>query len=120
VHELSLSASDSDDLRSKLASIDITVPLQGEGRTTQHREQYIAARLMAALSDTDTLSFPLKLQHREQPDFSLVLPDRTVGIECVEAIHQEWAHILAKRERDYPDALISMPHFYPGQSTFTS
>jgi hypothetical protein len=99
--------------------VDITVPLQGEGRTTQHVEQYVVARLLATLAETETLKFPLALRHREQPDFALTLAERTVGVECVLATHQEWAHVIAKREIDYPEALIAMPWFQPGRPTFT-
>jgi hypothetical protein len=117
--QLNLAATNPQQLLAKLATVDITVPLQGEGRTAQHREQYIAARLLAALAATETLKFPLALCHREQPDFALTLAGRTIGIECVEATHQEWAHVIAKREIDYPEALIAMPWFQPGQRTFS-
>lgn len=116
---LNLTAANPQELLTKLAAVDITVPLQGEGRTTQHCEQYIVARLLATLAATDTLNFHIALRHREQPDFALTLPGRAIGIECVQAIHQEWAHVIAKREIDYPEALITMPWFRPGQQTFT-
>jgi hypothetical protein len=103
----------------QLASIDISVPDQTDGRTTSHREQYMVARLLATLAETDQLSFPLQIDHREKPDFALHLPHGTVGIECVEAVSEEWAQIRAIRERDFPDAMIFLPMLKAGEKKFS-
>jgi hypothetical protein len=116
---LNLEAQTSLDLIRQLSEIDIAVPLQDDGRTTAHRERYMAARLMSTLAETGLLTYPLRLQHREKPDFGLFMPSASVGIECVEAIHEEWAQIQAIRERDFSDALISLPMFRPGERKFT-
>ena len=79
----------------------------------------MAARLLATLAETDQLSFPLQIEHREKPDFALHLPQGTVGVECVEAVSEEWAQILAIRERDFPDAMIFLPMLKPGEKKFS-
>lgn len=78
----------------------------------------MAARLLATIADSNAVAFPLRLEHREKPDFALHLPTRSVGIECVEAVSEEWAQIDAIRERDFPDALIMLPMLKPGQKRF--
>lgn len=109
-------AAEESELLSKLAAIDISVPLQEEGGNKVHREQYMFARMLSTLAKEGQLAFPLEVRHREKPDFSLQLPQGTVGIECVEAVPNDWAHINAIRERESPEALIRVPILKPGQS----
>lgn len=116
---LHLRAETAADLLRQLEAIDIAVPLHDEKRTTSHREQYMAARLLSTLAEADMLSFPLCLEHREKPDFGLLLPEKAVGIECVEATHTEWAQIQAIRENDFPDALVFLPMLKPGEINFS-
>lgn len=117
---LNLRAESTADLLKQLEEIDITVPLHDEGRTASHRERYMAARLLSTLAQTDLISYPLCLEHREKPDFALFLLDRAIGIECVEATHTEWAQIQAIRETDFPDKLIFLPMLKAGETTFST
>lgn len=107
------------ELLNLLAAIDIQVPLRTEGRTNSHRERYMVARLLATIAESDQISFPLRLEHREKPDFALHLQTGSIGIECVEAVSSEWAQIDAIREQDFPDAMIMLPMLKPGQKSFT-
>jgi len=116
---LDLKAETPQDLLRQLCAIDISVPLQDEGRTSAHRERYMVARLMSTLAEADLLSYPLRIRHREKPDFGLYMPGTAVGIECVEAIHEEWAQIQAIRERDFPEALIFLPMLRAGETKLT-
>lgn len=116
---LHLHAQSAEDLLTQLAAIDISVPLSDEGRTTPHRERYMVARLLSTLADSDFLQYPLRLEHREKPDFGLFSAGSAVGIECVEATHEEWAQIQAVRDRDFPEELVFLPMLRPGQTTFT-
>jgi hypothetical protein len=82
---LSLFANSRDELLEQLSAIDIAEPLVTEAsRTKDHREQYMAARLMATLARDSELVYPAQLQHREKPDFALQQQDRT--------IHQRSSH----------------------------
>ena len=116
---LNLAARTPDELLTQLAAIDITVPLRTEGRTTSHCERYLAARLLSTLAGTDEISFPLEIVHQEKPDFALTFGGRTVGMECTEAVSNEWAQIDAIRERDFPESTIMLPMFKPGSKTFS-
>ena len=117
---LNLAARTPDELLTQLAAIDITVPLRTEGRTTSHCERYLAARLLSTLAGTDEISFPLEIVHQEKPDFALTFGGRTVGMECTEAVSNEWAQIDAIRERDFPESTIMLPMFKPGSKTFST
>lgn len=79
----------------------------------------MAARLLSTLAETGLLSYPLRIQHREKPDFGLFSAGGAIGIECVEAIPQEWAQIQAVRAKDFPQALIFLPMLRPGETKFT-
>jgi hypothetical protein len=108
-----------EELLQTLSAIDITVPLRTEGRTSRHCERYTMARLLATLAETPELAFPLRLEHRDQPDFALSMPSGAIGVECTEAVSDEWAHIDAIRERDFPNRMIMVPMLRPGQHSFT-
>ena len=116
---LSLSAANSVDLLAQLAATDITVPLRTEGRTTEHCEQYTTARVLATIAESSVIEYPLRLEHRDKPDFRLHLPGKSVGIECTEAVSDEWAHIDAIRERDFPESMVMLPMLKPGERKFT-
>ena len=117
---LNLQADSAAELLEKLASLDITVPPINEGRSTIHRERYMMARMLATLAHTEALQFPLRIEHREKPDFALHGPAGVVGVECVEATHPEWATIQAIREEDFPDTLIFVPMLRPGERKFST
>lgn len=120
VVRLNLVASSSEDLLSQLAATDITVPLRTEGRTTEHCERYMTARMLATLANTPSLEYPLRVEHRDKPDFVIHYPTKEIGIECIEAVSDEWAHIDAIRERDFPDSAIMLPMLKPGERTLTN
>ena len=117
---LTLSATSPDDLHAQLRAIDIAVPLVSEGRTKEHREQYMMARLLATMAKAGQLEFPLDLVHGEKPDFTLSLAGFELGAECVEAVPPEHYHIEDIRERLYPGAMNFGQKFEPGEQNFTS
>jgi hypothetical protein len=120
----SLHAISPDDLVHQLAAIDITVPLVSEGRTKEHCEQYMMARLLATTAKASLLRYPLQLihgdKHGERPDFVVRFGQEEVGVECVEANHSDHYHIEDIRERLYPEAMNFGQRFEPGKSFLTS
>lgn len=118
-HHLDLQAQSSEELLAKLAAIDIAVPPYDEKRPTPLRERYMAARLLSTLASTNLIKFPMRLEHGDKPDFGLHSPTEKIGIECVEATHEEWAQIQAIRDQDYPEALVFLPMLRPGKNSFT-
>lgn len=79
----------------------------------------MTARLIATLARDSELIYPVQLLHREKPDFALSQCGEVTGIECVEAISNEWAQISVIREEDYPEAMIMLPMLKPGVDSFT-
>lgn len=116
---LSLTAVSAIDLQAQLTAIDIAVPLVSEGRTKEHREQYMMARFLATAASAGHLDFPLELLHADKPDFLLRFAGVEVGAECVEAVPSEHYHIEDLRERLYPDAMNFGQRFEPGEENFT-
>ena len=116
---LTLSAVSAADLLAQLRDVDITVPLVSEGRTKEHREQYMMARFLATAASAGRLDYPLNIVHGEKPDFLLRLAGVEVGAECVEAVPTEHYHIEHLREKHYPDAMNFGQRFDPGEENFT-
>src|SRR5690242_8250276 len=110
-----LEADNAVELKEKLAAIDVNVPLRSERRTPEHVEIYAIAYLMATLSP-DYWKFPLKVIHRDRPDFLVSTRRRDIGIEHVEVVPTNEAWMAQLREEGYgPDmhfirhALIDEP-----------
>lgn len=116
---LTLSIASPADLRAQLEAIDISVPLVTEGRTKEHREQFMMARFLATTSTTGRLTFPLTLVHGEQPDFVLTFANLKTGVECVEAVPEELYQIEVLRENQYPEAMNFGQQFKPGEENFS-
>ena len=116
---LTLAAQSPADLLVRLARVDIKVPHGADGRTAQHCEQYLMARVLATLAESPEIRYPVGLQHREKPDFSLQLNECCVGVECVEAVPEEWKRIAAIRDKEFPDAVVFLPMLKPGRRVFS-
>jgi hypothetical protein len=116
---LTLSAVSPADLRAQLRAVDITVPLVTEGRTKEHREQFMIARFLATAVTTNRLAFPFAVVHGEKPDFLLDLAGVEIGVECVEAVPKERYQIELLRKKHYPEAMNFGQHFEPGEDNFT-
>ena len=117
---LNLAAETAPALLAALRKIDITVPHITEGRRSQHRERYLMARFLATAAESQRVRYPMEVEHRDKPDFVLHLDTDRVGVECVEAVPEEWYEIEAIRERSYPDALNWGQSFKPGEKVFTA
>lgn len=112
---LNISANSVHDLIDKLRTIDISVPLRTEGRTTEQCERWSICRFLSTYSENDLLGFPLEVTKRERPDFLLSLPSRQVGIEITEAVPPDWAWADARREKLNYDNLIFLHRFRPDE-----
>ncbi len=47
----------------------------------------------------DLITYPVRLTHRDRPDFLLTMGNRSIGIEHTEAVHQNEAHKDFLREK---------------------
>ena len=114
-------ASSKDDLLGFLKQCyDMKLPPRTKGRTTQHREKLGMLRLMTNWANTDFLSYPMTLVHRDKPDFLLCYGNKDVGIEFTEAISEEFAATSAQAERDDVEALFYMDQFKRGTGKRTA
>ena len=101
------------ELRNRLAATQIRVVRRPTRRTHASRELYSSARMLATLSESPFLVFPLTVEFRDGPDLALHMPAASIGIECTDAIAEEWAAILDLRAREYPGAVIFLPRLQP-------
>lgn len=115
---LSFNAASANVLLAQLQATDITVPHITEGRTSQHREQYVMARFLATAASAGKIAFPLTLMHGDKPDFVLNLAGLEVGVECVEAVPEDWYEIAALQERLFPESMYFGQTFRPGEQVF--
>ena len=93
-------ASTSYDLKERLANADISVPARSEGRTTDDVERWDMAYLLSCLLQAGLLTFPVKLIHRDRPDFLLVMGNKNIGLEHTEAVPQNEARKEFLREKN--------------------
>jgi len=103
------------DLMNKLAEVDISVPLRSERRTTDDCERWSICRWLSTYPD---FNFPIRLTHRDKPDFILETFDQEIGIEHTEGIHQDYAQAskIAEENNDETiDTLVDMSLFKWGQ-----
>jgi hypothetical protein len=92
-------ASTSSELKEVLARANIAVPERTSGRTNEHMERYTVAHLVSALMKADLITYPVRLTHRDRPDFMLSMGNRHIGIEHTEAIPLNEARKAALRQR---------------------
>lgn len=101
---LNLFADTAPALLKALREVDIKVPSITKGRSHTHRERYLMARFLATTAESQLIDYPLTVTHRDKPDFVLQLGSNLIGVECVEAVPEEWYEIEAIRGRKYPHA----------------
>lgn len=111
----SVTAHSSTDLLQKLRTIDISVPLRTEGRTTKQCERWSICRLLATYAETDLFDYPLQIRHEDRPDIVLSMPTACIGIEITEAVPENWARVDALAERKGYDNLRYIERFQPGE-----
>lgn len=72
-------------------------------------------RCLASLARSSALRYPIAVTHTDRPDLQFTMNGTTVGIEITEAVPEDWARVVALREReDFPEC-IAIPRFIPGE-----
>jgi hypothetical protein len=91
------------ELVQKLRAVPHRVPPRGCGRTKDHVEAWTICHLLATLSRTACLHFPLRLQKGERPDFDIESHSGAIGVEITEAIPEDYAQAVAIENTKYPE-----------------
>lgn len=112
---MDLVAKSAEDLLRSLSQVDISVSPREEGRTNEQRERWSICRLLAAIAESEWISYPLQLQKRERPDFLLHVNSSFVGIEVTEVIPPDWARVDVRRSELAEDHVILLQRFRPGE-----
>ncbi len=87
-----LFATNAEEFKKALTTIDIHVPARSDGRKKEQTERYDIAHLMASLP-LEEMSYPLTINKQERPDFVLTMANRSIGIEVTEAVPEN--HVRA-------------------------
>lgn len=103
------------DLLQQLRTIDISIPLRTEGRTTKQCERWSICRLLATYAETELMDYPLRVKHQDRPDIVLSTPTFRIGIEVTEAVPENWARADALAQHKGYDNLRHMERFRPGE-----
>lgn len=104
------------ELIGNLQEIDISVPLRAKGRATEQCERWSICRFLVAFADSNLLSFPIRLVHRDKPDFLLELAQGKVGIEVTEVVPKNYAAINAYRDHKEIEGPFFPKRHVPGEA----
>ena len=110
-----IDAESASDLLQKLWKTDISVPARIKGRTTKQCETWVIYHFLATICRTALVGYPLRIRHRDRPDFVFVMPFMQIGVEIVEAVPQAQAEADAYSEHKAILAITGIPHFEPGE-----
>src|SRR4029077_1445475 len=78
-----------------------TVPMRAECRKHYHEEQYAAALYLLLLGRHGVLSYPLRLDEGESPDFMLGWPSgETSGLEVTRATTAPFQHVMTELDQE--------------------
>lgn len=100
------SAKDIDSFELELSKLNIKVPARGEGRKTEHCEQYQIYHPLKGLFEAGKIEYPASLVKRERPDFVLMLGQNIWGIETTEVVHPDWARASTLPESQNDDSVL--------------
>lgn len=102
-HGDTIAAGSCEELLTRLAEVDDSVPRRTGGRAAADRERRSIKLYLGALARADRLAYPVeitKVPHEEEPpDFVLITGDRTVAVEVTDAGSQGRQRALTALER---------------------
>lgn len=91
------------------------VPRRLDGRTKKQYERYYVALYLLALAHDAALSYPLKVEEGDSPDFMLTWPSgENSGLEVTRATDQELQRTMTLAEKKHPEgyAFLESPLGY--------
>ena len=105
------SAESPEELLSLLQKNNISHPPVEVGATKEQIERCVCFRFLSTYVNESRLTFPLKLVHADRPDFRLIMNSRTIGVECTQALSEQFARALSLRQQYCPDIWIDLSDF---------
>jgi len=111
-----IEAESSEKLRGILLEDSIDVYPKGQGQKTEQSEKWIMRHFLLAVSCSGPLGFPVRVEHRDKPDFLLSWRSGRIGIEVTEAVHPDAAEITAYRNKNKITNIRFVECWLPGQT----
>lgn len=109
-----LHAESAEDLRNKLAAINVVVLPRSAGRTKVQVELFDMIHLLSSLPP-DRFVFPLNVEHCDRPDFVMTFNGRPIGIELTEAVPENVARASVLRQSGLGPEVFFIPRALPGE-----
>ncbi len=109
-----ISAKNSNELLDSLKKVDISVPSQSKVQISELRERWSMFRLLSTLCKNNALTFPVTCNHDDRPDFCLIQGNYKVGIECTDAVHEDYKNAVAQSEK-HSGGVVDPDLFIPGE-----
>lgn len=109
-----LLAESAEDLRCKLALVNVEVAPRSAGRTKEQTERFSIAHLLSSLP-SDRFAFPLTVEHGDRPDCVVRFNERSIGIELTEAVPENVARASVLRQSGLGPEVYFIPRALPGE-----
>lgn len=94
-----------------IKKINISVPLRSKGRKSEDTERYSLVSFLENFVDDKYFDFPLKIIHRDKPDFLIESSLNDIGIEFTESIPEQLARAQAILEKHFPGGHLEPSSF---------
>jgi len=95
----------------QIKQIDIAVPLRSRGRKKDEVERYSIVSFLLNILEKNLISFPMKIVHRNKPDFLIETQTCKIGIEVSEVIPEQLARAEAILEKQFPNGMLELEFF---------
>lgn len=97
---------DRSDFTQKLDEIDFSVPKRSEGRKSSHRERWCLKHYLEILDRNNILTFPLKIEKSESPDFLISDDTGKRGLEITEGTTPQYQLSLTHQDKNPEDTSV--------------
>lgn len=108
---MNITAIDKSQLIEILRSTDISVPPKGPERTKDHIELWSFARVLATLAEMGELSYPVKTEKRERPDYFVSQNSKLIGVEITAAVNPQYLQAQSLPEALEDESVVDAGHF---------
>lgn len=108
---------DDSDMLSQFRSIDTSVPPRTERRPHRSIEWYCLRRYLLPLAHCGVFVYPLEVVENESPDFDLIDPRTTVGLEITQITTEDYQRFMTRIQRSQQKIAMYNTRGYVGDSS---
>lgn len=101
-----------EEIDSYLLKDEYDMPLRSEGRKSFHTEYYTLKYFLLETKSELFCDFPVKLHHKDKPDFRIFRNNNSIGIEVTESIPEQLARAASLLEKMGPEYILLESDFF--------